>query len=107
MPEVREDHRAARKRDRDGGDQLELRRVLGREQQRQERIVTRLGRVYAVVAGAFELACPFGHALELHREPGIYFHRARPTALSSEMSFERSFFARLAYAADVRSMTSP
>ena len=49
-------HRAARERDRDRGGELEPLGVLGREREREERVVRALERVDAVVAQRLDLA---------------------------------------------------
>ena len=59
------DHRRARERDRDAGAELDALGVLGRERERQERVVPGLGGQQAVVAELLELPGPrarFGSA---------------------------------------------
>jgi hypothetical protein len=53
---LRDDHRAARKRDRDVGAERKLARVLGGDGQRQKRIVPGLGRARAVETELLDLA---------------------------------------------------
>ena len=64
---LRERHRAARERDRDGRGQLEPLGVLAREQQREERIVRPFEGVDAVVAECFEPPRVLGHGVEVGR----------------------------------------
>ncbi len=63
--ELRERHRRARERDRDRGRQLDALSVLGREEQRKERIVLTLEAVDAVVPGVFDGACSRGHGRQI------------------------------------------
>ena len=55
---LRERHRVAGERDHDRGRELHALGVLGREQQREERVVLALERVDAVVAGGFDRRVP-------------------------------------------------
>ena len=58
---LRERHRVAGERDHDRGRELHALGVLGREQQREQRVVRALERVDAVVAGGFDGARRVGH----------------------------------------------
>jgi hypothetical protein len=77
---VSQDHRAARKRQRDGGAEADPRGCAGRDRQRQERVVPRLGRPDRAEAQVLGPARVFGHGRQVERhqsdvEPHVPFSR--------------------------------
>ena len=76
---VRGEHRRAGERDRDAGAELDALRVLGRDRERQERIVRGLRREQPVVADLLELLRPLPDLGERRRhDPGVDLHGAEP-----------------------------
>ena len=69
-----EQHGVAGERDCDAGAELDLRGVLGREHQREERIVAGLGRPYAGEPERLGLACLFGHPMQIGPDPPVDLH---------------------------------
>ena len=79
---LRERHRAARERDRDRGRELEPLGVLGREQQREERVVRPFEGEDAVVADALRARARARARVEVGGgERGVDFHRASASDL--------------------------
>ena len=70
-------HGAAGERHRDPGAELEPLGVLGGEEQRQEHVVTRLGRPGAVVARGLGRARRVGDGVEIERDASVHFHGRR------------------------------
>ena len=74
---VGERHRIAGERDGDRRAELERLGVLGRQQQREERVVRRLGRPRAGVAGGLHLLRVLRHVAKVHADVAVDLHEPR------------------------------
>ncbi len=73
------DHRGTGKCDGDAGPELDAFGVLGRDHERQERVVAGFGCDEPVIAEFFELAGPDRDVVERARhDSGIHLHNTRP-----------------------------
>src|SRR2546425_11689087 len=106
--DVRGDHRAARKRHRDGGAELDAARGGGGHREGQERIVLGLGGPQAVEAERLDLARVGGHRLEVVREHvAVELHERSPRHRRSSIACASRTIVSTTSAAAGRSWMSP